>query len=237
MKGFRFIFCAIIFLVVIAGATERNLLDNTQIISKITTTQKVVALTIDDGPHNKVTPEILAILRDKHVKATFFVLGVNVEKFPQILAQEVTDGHEIGLHTYSHPLLTNLSKNRITEEFEKAEKVILPMVSKPTLFRPPGGSYNSQVLEVAHQRGYRAILWSIDTRDWSCPPNPQIIDTIFKEIKPGSIILMHDGQYPIPTPQVLSTIIDGLRERGYEFVTVSELLQYNEVRHSVQFLD
>ena len=228
MKGVRLIFCTIAILMVMTGVTEVGS-GGDKTISKIATTDKVVALTIDDGPHNRVTPEILTILREKQVKATFFVLGENVNKNPKILAQEVADGHEIGIHTYSHPTLTNLSAKKIVEEFEKAEKAILPIAAKPTLFRPPGGLYNSQVLEIARQRGYKAILWSIDTRDWSCPPKNKIIEVVFREIKPGSIILMHDGQYPIPTPQVMREIIDGLRERGYDFVTVSELLQYNKV--------
>ena len=90
----------------------------------------------------------------------------------------------------------------------------------------------ARVLKIAQQRGYKVILWSIDTRDWTRPPEKRIVDEVFKGIKPGSIILMHDGQYPIPTPHVLGTLIDGLRERGYTFVTVSELLQYNEVGHT-----
>ncbi|HWR45986.1 polysaccharide deacetylase family protein [Sporomusa sp.] len=236
MKSFRLLFYTIALLVTIAGVTEKNLSGDAQTISKVPTTHKVVALTIDDGPHNKVTPEILAILREKHVRATFFVLGVNVEKFPKIFAQEVADSHEIGTHTFSHPSLPNLSPQKISEEFEKAENVILSIAPKPTLFRPPGGFYNSQVLDTAHKRGYTVILWSIDPRDWSCPPTDRVVDNVLREIKPGSIILLHDGQYPLPTPQALGTIIDNLQERGYEFVTVSELLQYNEVRHSFSSL-
>jgi peptidoglycan-N-acetylglucosamine deacetylase len=236
MRKFRWMFCAITFLVAVTIVAEKYILEDAQIISKVSTTQKVVALTIDDGPHSRVTPEILAVLKEKQVRATFFVLGVNVEKSPGILAQEVAAGHEIGTHTYSHPSLSKLSPQKILEEFDKADNVILPIAPKPTLFRPPGGLYNSQVLEAAHQRGYTVILWSIDPRDWNCPPSEKIVDYVFSEVKPGSIVLLHDGQYPLPTPKALSAIIDGLRERGYDFVTVSELLQYNEVRHSFNFI-
>ena len=229
MRRYYSIFCAIVLLATIAGAAQKQVADSSQTISKIPTTQKVVALTIDDGPHNKVTPEILAILREKHVKATFFVLGVNAEHFPAILAQEVADGHEIGMHTYSHPSLPNLSPQKIAEEFDKAEQAIVKAAPKPALFRPPGGMYNAQVIETAHKKGYSVILWSIDPMDWSCPPADRIIEKVVSEIKTGSIILLHDGQYPLPTPKALGTLIDQLRDRGYEFATVSELLQYKEL--------
>lgn len=235
MRGSYWLFCAIALFIAVTSIAENQISDDAQTVSKVPTTHKVVALTIDDGPHFRVTPEILSVLKEKQVRATFFVLGENVEHFPEILAQEVTDGHEIGIHTYSHPALPKLSSHRISEEFDKAENAILPIAPKPTLFRPPGGLYNSRVLETAHQRGYTVILWSIDPRDWSCPPSEKVIDRVLREVKPGSIVLLHDGQYPLPTPKALIAIIDGLRERGYDFVTVSELLQYNEVRHTFNF--
>lgn len=237
MKKFYFIFCTLALFAIITGVTEKHLSDQAQTISYVSTIHKVVAITIDDGPHYKVTPEILAVLKEKQVKATFFVLGTNVAQNPQLLAQEVADGHEIGTHTYSHPLLTKLDSKKIAEEFDKAEKILLQATApKPTLFRPPGGFYNSQVIEVAHQRGYTVVLWSVDPRDWSCPPTEKVVAQVVSEVKPGSIILLHDGQYPLPTPQALRAIIDHLRKNGYEFVTVSELLQYNETRHSFDLL-
>lgn len=229
-------FCAIIMVGLLTGVAEKVATDDIHTISKVPTTHKVVALTIDDGPHSRVTPEILAILKEKQVKATFFVLGVNVEHSPGILAQEVADGHEIGTHTYSHPSLAKLSPQKVAEEFDKAEDVILPIAPKPVLFRPPGGLYNSQILAVARERGYSVILWSVDPQDWSCPPKEKMIDEVLNSVKPGSIVLLHDGQYPLPTPKALGAIIDGLRERGYTFVTVSEMLDHYEVRHSFNFL-
>lgn len=232
MKIMRPLFLTIAIILTITIAIGEHLADESQAISKVPTSHKVVALTIDDGPNNKVTPEILAIFREKKVKATFFVLGVNAEHSQQLLAQEVADGHEIGAHTYSHPFLPKLDSAKVAVEFDKAEKVISAVAPKPTLFRPPGGLYNPEILKTARQKGYTTVLWSIDPRDWSCPPTEKIVETILKEVKPGSIILLHDGQFPLPTPQALAIVIDRLRELGYEFVTVSELLQYNEVQHS-----
>ncbi|WP_371361668.1 Peptidoglycan-N-acetylglucosamine deacetylase [Sporomusa rhizae] len=235
MKTSHWLVCITGVLLILAGVTENKLSEDAQTISSVPTTHKVVALTIDDGPHYKVTPEILAVLREKQVKVTFFVLGENAEQNPKLLAQEVNDGHEIGTHTYSHPKLPKLNANKLNEEFEKAEKAIATIAPKPTLFRPPGGFYNSQVLDIAHQKGYTVVLWSIDPRDWSCPPKEQVVKRVLKDVKPGSIVLLHDGQYPLPTPEALATIIDNLREQGYTFVTVSELLQYYEVRSSFHF--
>lgn len=223
-------------MVILAGVAERQLADDMQVISKVPTTHKVVAITIDDGPNYKATPEILAVLKAKNVRATFFVLGQNAEKLPGFVAQEVADGHEIGVHTYSHPALPKLSPQKMAEEFDKAERALEAVAPKPTLFRPPGGFYNSQVMETARQRGYAVVLWSIDPRDWSCPPPDSVVEKVLAEIKPGSIILLHDGQYPLPTPRALAIIIDRLREQGYEFVTVSELFQYNEGQALVQFI-
>ncbi|WP_094606313.1 Peptidoglycan-N-acetylglucosamine deacetylase [Sporomusa silvacetica DSM 10669] len=237
MKRHRFCLFFLVFSLTIAGLTQQYTSDDTQIISRVHTNKKVLALTIDDGPNNKVTPDILAVLREKNVKVTFFVLGTNANDFPSIVAQEVADNHEIGAHTYSHASLPNLSQQKVDEEFNKAEEVIQSIAPKPNLFRPPGGAYNHQIIETARQKGYTVILWSVDPKDWSCPPAEKVIDRVVNEAKPGSIILLHDGQYPLPTPKALGTIIDRLRERGFEFVTVSELLQYNETRPALNLFN
>jgi len=201
----------------------------TRTISKITTTNKVVALTFDDGPHYRITPEILAILREKQVHATFFVVGINAAKFPNILAEEINDGHEIGNHSYSHKSLTKLSSPEINDELERAANAIQVVAPKITLFRPPGGLMNEQVFTAAQNRGYTTILWSVDSADWRRPSVEQLVNNVVNEVKPGSIILLHDWRFPSPTPQALSIIIDRLREQGYKFVTVSELLQCIDV--------
>jgi len=214
----------------IAVVAQGLLADNSKAIKKVPTTHKVVALTIDDGPHYKTTPQMLAVLREKNVKLTLFILGENAASHPEILAQAVADGHEIANHAYSHKLLTKMSKAEIGEEMDKAEKAITIVAPKPTLFRPPGGAYNDTVTAQAMQRGYTSILWSIDPGDWRRPSVEQVVDNVMKNIEPGSIVLLHDGQYPLPTPEAIGIIIDKLRAQGYSIVTVSELLQYYEVR-------
>jgi polysaccharide deacetylase family sporulation protein PdaB len=210
---------------------ENYLIDIAPAIKNVPTSQKVVALTFDDGPLVSSTPAILNVLKEKNVRATFFVVGERVKKFPALIQQEVAEGHEIGSHTYSHPRLTKLSDNLISEELEKTDLLISELAPHPTLFRPPGGKYNQKTIELVRSKGYNIILWSIDTQDWRSPPVGQVIKTVINNIKPGSIILLHDGKYPSPTPEALSFIIDDLKERGYQFVTVSELLKYYEEKH------
>ncbi|MBP2626587.1 MAG: polysaccharide deacetylase [Firmicutes bacterium] len=231
MKFFQGILGFFFFLAIGVGMKlENQLIDLTPAIRNVPTSQKVIALTFDDGPLNKTTPEILAILKEKNVKATFFVVGERVEQFPMLVRQEIEDGHEVGTHTYSHPNLTKIRKSQLEEELDKTEKAILTVAPKPTLFRPPGGSYNDIIIKLTRDSGYLTILWSIDTRDWRSPPVGDIVNSVLKNIKPGSIILLHDGKYPSPTPEAVAFIIDTLRSLDYEFVTVSELLQYYETK-------
>ena len=212
----------------IAVVAPKLIIDDTNVIKKVPTTHKVVALTIDDGPHYKTTPQMLAVLKEKNVKLTLFILGENADKHPEILAQAVADGHEIGTHAYSHNFLSKMSNLEVGAELDKAEKAIMVAAPKPLLFRPPGGAYNDTVLAEVQKRGYRTILWSVDPADWQRPSVEQVVDKVMKNIQPGSIVLLHEGQYPLPTPQAIGIIIDQLRQQGYSIVTVGELLQYYE---------
>lgn len=203
--------------------------DNSRVIRKIPTTHKVVAISIDDGPHYKTTPEILKVLKEKQVKVTFFVLGANAEAHPEIVAQAVADGHEIASHAYSHKRLNRLTAAEVADEFARLEAVLQPVAPKPTLFRPPDGAYNDGIVAFARERGYTTVLWSVDTGDWRQGPADLVVKAVLDQVQPGCIILMHDGQYPLPTPQAMPIIIDKLQAAGYQLVTVSELLQYYEV--------
>jgi len=214
-----------------AVLVQGMLSENNKAIKKVPTTHKVMALTLDDGPHNKTTPQILAVLREKKVKVTFFVLGEHAAAHPEIVAEEVADGHEVASHAYNHIFLSKLNKAEIGEELDNAEKAITVVAPKPVLFRPPGGAYNDNVLAEAQSRGYTTILWSVDPADWRQPSVSSVVENVMNHVKPGSIVLLHDGQYPLPTPEALGIMIDKLREQGYEIVTVSELLQYYEVRN------
>ena len=188
-----------------------------------------IALTFDDGPHPQYTAEILDILAEYDVRATFFVIGENAERCPQLLEREVAEGHEIGNHTQTHPL-RDLPREQMEAEISACEATVGEWIDRRMhLFRPPGGILSQAVMTLAESRRYRVILWSIDTRDWAHTPVEQITKTVLDEVGAGDIILMHDGiESQSPTPSALRILIPELLARGYRFVTVSELLEGND---------
>lgn len=188
---------------------------------------KKIALTFDDGPHPKITPKILDILDKYSVKATFFVIGVNVKNYPNQLKNILERGHEIGNHTYSHRILKSMPKGEIEKEiFDTQKEIGLIYDYNPTLIRPPCGLYDESLETIARDLKSKIVLWAIDTHDWAHTSTSNMVKNVLKNIKDGDIILFHDyvsGEYN--TPSALEILIPILLERGYEFVTVSELLQ------------
>lgn len=207
---------------------QLNLICNAEniIYHQVSTDNMQIALTFDDGPHPGRTPEILDILKQFNVKATFFVIGQNVKYYPDIFDRLISDGHEIGNHTFTHCSLENSSDDIIKKEFEDFEKIIAEHKCKKTcLFRPPGGLYNNFLRKYAEINNYDIILWSVDTMDWSHKSVDDIVNNILSNTNCGDIILMHDYiSGKSPTPQALKKVIPILLERGYEFVTVSDLI-------------
>ncbi|GFN35476.1 polysaccharide deacetylase family protein [Tepidimicrobium xylanilyticum] len=191
--------------------------------------EKVIALTFDDGPHPKFTNEILDILKEYDIKATFFVLGKFAETYPEIIIRQWEEGHEIGNHTYSHVDAKSVSKKILYEEYKKTQEIIENLVNnRPKLFRPPYGSFDSQALDIMEMDNSIMILWSShqDSKDWSNPKVDEIVNTTLSNIKNGDIILFHDYVYynKSNTVEALKIIIPELIDRGYKFVTISELL-------------
>lgn len=185
-----------------------------------------IALTFDDGPHPHYTHEILGILDEFGVRATFFVVGENVEFYPNVLCEVQAAGHEIGNHTYDHSRLGRVDMARVSEEILRTEQAVADLCdSRTKLFRPPEGMMNDAVIAAARALDYRVILWNIDTRDWDHPTPEAIAEHILSHVKSGDIILMHDyiGR-DSPTPDALRLVIPALLEAGYHFVGVSELL-------------
>lgn len=193
----------------------------------------VVALTFDDGPDPRFTPDILKTLAEEDVKATFFMVGKHVEKYPQLARQVAADGHEIGNHTYNHVNLLQAPPERTVMEIERGEEAIFNATrQRPSLFRPPRGLYDAKLLKETKDRGYTIILWSLSSQDWLEMRPQDISRTILQNVSPGEIILFHDsgnliraeGGDRLPTVRSLRTIIRSLKKEGYDFVTVTELL-------------
>jgi len=186
---------------------------------------KRIALTFDDGPHPRHTAEILDILAENDIKATFFVVGKLGNEYPELVKREIQEGHEVASHTWSHPNIADLSEEGITNELIETEEFLASLGYKPKLFRPPEGKCGENVLRAAASLNYDVILWTVDTRDWAHTPSSKIVDNVLSNTRSGSIILCHDFvAYDSPTPAALREIIPKLKENGYEFVTVSELL-------------
>ncbi len=185
-----------------------------------------IALTFDDGPHCKYTEQVLNILEKYDVKATFFVIGCNAEKAPDKVKLIAENGHEIGNHTYSHSKDAVKDHATLNREINRASLIISEITGQtPNIFRPPEGKCNELVVSCARENGCSVILWSIDTRDWAHRPSDVIARDILQQVRGGDIILFHDFITPdTPTPQALEKIIPTLKEQGYEFCTVSDMI-------------
>ena len=192
--------------------------------------ERKIALTFDDGPHPTHTDEILDILSEYHVKATFFLVGENAEWYPEIVEREARERHELGNHSYSHADLGRASGETVCREIDRCEEAIWENFEYRThLLRPPGGCCGDTLAKAAADRDYTLVCWSVDTRDWTHPPIERIVKNVLVHVESGDILLFHDYiAGDSPTPAALRILIPKLLAEGYEFVTVSELLEDGE---------
>ena len=185
--------------------------------------KREVALTFDDGPWPD-TPQFLSTLERLHVPATFFMIGEQVAGHGADLARELRDGDVLGNHSYTHPDLAR-GGDVAGQLTDTSAAITRESGYRPCLFRPPYGATDSAVQTTAHSLGLSTILWNVDPRDWSLPGTPAIVTTVLGQVRPGSIILMHDGGGPRgETLAALPTIVHSLRSRGLRPVTLLQLL-------------
>jgi peptidoglycan/xylan/chitin deacetylase (PgdA/CDA1 family) len=209
---------------------------SSQLISNVNTSAKVVALTFDDCDSTSNVSAVLNILEANDIKATFFVMGEAAADHPGSIRAISSAGMGIGNHSYNHPDLSALSSGRIQNELNRSEKAILNATEKSTkpLFRPPYGSYSPAVLNAAGAMDYTsAIMWNIDTVDWSGASATLIYSRVVDNISPGSIVLMHCNSEAANTKYALQNIINNLSSRGYSFATVSQLLAGSRGTYSI----
>ena len=183
-----------------------------------------IAITFDDGPSAQLTPRLLDILKERGIRATFFVVGRNVAEYPDIVRRMDSEGHEIANHSWSHPALTKLGVESFRKQIENTNQAIANATGKrPVLMRPPYGatsvSLNKRLNE---QFGLKVILWSVDPLDWKYRNSDRVYNSIVQNTRPGSIILAHDIH--ATTVAAMPATLDALLAKGYKFVTVSELI-------------
>ncbi|GEM_PF-264422 len=197
--------------------------------AKLSPGQKVIALTFDDGPWPKSTAQILDILKENNIKATFFQIGQNLKNYPDLSKRVVAEGHVLGNHTWHH-WYHYLNPQAAAFEIESTTNLIYQTTGvKTNLFRPPGGVMRNGVVDYAKHKNYAIIMWSDDSVDYSRPSVAKLVRTVMKEAKPGGIILMHDGGgNRSHTVEALPEIISNLRKQGYSFVTIPELLELQD---------
>ncbi|UCH34164.1 MAG: polysaccharide deacetylase family protein [Armatimonadota bacterium] len=194
----------------------------------------LIALTFDDGPSREWTPAILDTLQLHDVAATFFVVGEQARKHPDLLLRAAAQGHCIGSHADRHTNLTLLTTDGVLQQVDAATKAATSATGRATrLFRPPYGSYDRRLIELLDRRGLTMVLWSVDAMDWWLRDADRIARRVTPRLFPGCIILLHDARGDrlrvgssdrAATVEALPQLIAGARARGYRFVTIKEML-------------
>ncbi len=188
-----------------------------------------VAITFDDGPDETYTPKILDILAAHKVRATFFLIGQAAEKHPEVVARIVNEGHAIGNHTYFHSNLSRMAPWQVLLDLRKAEAVFTRLVGQaPAVVRPPYGALDPPAVEAVGREGFKVVLWTIDSLDWWGLKKGEIIKNVVPALKSGVIVLHHSSGGPgedlTGTLEALPEIIRTLKDQGYRFLTVPEVL-------------
>ena len=185
-----------------------------------------IALSFDDGPNPLYTSQILNVLDSYNVQATFFVIGLRVGIYPNLVRQEYEQGNAIGNHTWTHPELTKLSSADVLSELQETSDKIKSVIGvAPSVFRPPYEEFNASVQSIAASLGLSTVLWNVDSRDWALPGTNVLIANVLHSVHNGSIIEMHDGGGDrSETVTALPTIITTLEQRGFRFVTIPRLI-------------
>ncbi len=201
--------------------------------SQVSITQPVLAMTFDDGPHPTLTPKLLDILKERNIKCTFFVIGKNAKAYPKIIQRMLAEGHEIANHTWTHCSLTSRSDAQIRSELQQSEDALVAAANyRPHLIRPPYGAINTRIKQLMFTEfGYPTIMWSVDPQDWRRPGSSVVTSRLVNGAHPGAIMLSHDIH--APTIQAMPSMFDQLLAKGYQFVTVSQLINMEKANMPV----
>ncbi|MGD6969089.1 polysaccharide deacetylase family protein [Rossellomorea vietnamensis] len=198
-------------------------------INKVRTDEKVLAVTFDDGPNAVYTPQVLEILQKANAKATFYMIGEQMERCPELVKRAAELGHEIGNHTYTHPRMTELSQEECLAEIERTESLIERLTGeKPASFRPPFLDYDHVTTAALQEKGYSHFIGAVnlEARDWEQPGTNHILEETRSVLSNGAILLFHDGYGDRSQAlEAISRLIPQLIAEGWNLVTISELLK------------
>lgn len=202
-------------------------------IYRVESSKKQVAISFDAAWGNEQTGELLKILDDHKVKATFFLVGKWVDDYPDDVKNIAAHGNDIGNHSNTHPHMPELSEDKAKSEISECNRKIEKLTGKsPTLFRPPYGDYDNMVVDCVKNCGMYCVQWDVDSLDWKDPTPEQMTKTVLDKVKDGSIVLMHNGAKN--TPAALPSIIEGIQDKGYEIVLIKDLIPEGEYFTDVQ---
>lgn len=223
----RFLILFICGILIVSSCSALVTATEVNIYRSIPEAKGMIALTFDDGPHPRYTRQILDILKSEGVRATFFVIGENIGYYGEdIVADIINNGHEIGNHTFNHEHTKDMTEDDFYRDVRACHDLIKEKYNyEMKIFRPPEGYVDKKVENIAREFDYSIIIWSIDTKDWEHVGSDIIVGNIDKNASDGDIILMHDYvSKPNTTIGALQKVIRNLKEQGYQFVTVSELI-------------
>ncbi|MEE0957527.1 MAG: polysaccharide deacetylase family protein [Ruminococcus sp.] len=202
-------------------------------IYRVESDKKQVAISFDAAWGNEQTEELLQILDDHKVKATFFLVGKWVDDFPDDVKSIAAHGNDIGNHSDTHPHMPQIGKSECSQELEACNQKIEKLTGKsPTLFRPPYGDYDNTVVDCVNSHGMYCVQWDVDSLDWKGPTPEQMTKTVLDKVRDGSIVLMHNGAKN--TPAALPGIIKGIKDKGFEIVLIKDLLPEGDYYTDVQ---
>lgn len=203
-------------------------------------TRKFIALTFDDGPNPRYTVPILDVLDEHNAKATFFLLGQNVDLFPEAASEIVRRGHAVGSHTYNHTRLVRLNRDAVAREIRDGQESIYRATGvRPCLFRPPHGALDLTSFVTVRLMGFRPVLWSVSSQDWLGGTADEIAQHILDGTSPGSIILLHDGYRDLADAQAsdrsrtvatVHMLLKMLMAEDYQFMTIPQMSRFPERR-------
>lgn len=181
-----------------------------------------VALTFDDGPSPVFTPKVLAILKKYNIKATFFVMGWAAKKHPELIKQMIAEGHAVGVHTNSHPMLTKIPESQYYYEVVNPKLVVKSIIGKyPVCLRPPYGAINQHVKDYIRSQGLIPVAMGFNSFDYDQPGVDHIVNWVVSNARSGRVVLLHDGLFHrYQTVDALPRIIEGIRKKGLGFSAI-----------------